>query len=407
VYQQDVVRTSAFGLRNEKWPWPNLKPMHFGCVPFLENYRFKRVFSRVVGPRTPRGGTPSRLAVLLILVICVFVLCQPAYTHDVSQSESRIDIDDREVRVEFKMNLLELGYVDKKGTGFISYDELDDSIARIYSDIKQHYVLRAPELPDSIMLLSYRVIEDHVVDMELVYQFPEAVKQLSVSSTLADITQPSHQHLTSANLNGDTYEAILNRENPTATFAAQDKGALRTFRSFLRLGVTHIFTGYDHLAFLVGLLIVTSSLGSLLKIVTSFTVAHSITLALATLNIVVLPSRLTESVIAFSIAYVALENLSGKRTMERYRITFIFGLVHGFGFSNVLREMDLSRSHLALSLFSFNLGVELGQIAFVLVLFPLVLYIESSRWRRKTQVSVSLVVLSLAVYWFVRRAFAI
>jgi hydrogenase/urease accessory protein HupE len=381
--------------------------MHFGCGLFLEKHRFKHVFARIVRPRTPRGGTPSRLAVLLILVICVFVLCQPAYTHDMSRSESRIDIDGREVRVEFKMNLLELGYVDKKGTGFISYDELDDSIGRIYSDIKQHYVLRAPELPDSITLVRYGVIEEHVVEMELVYQFPEAVKQLSVSSTLADITQPFHQHLTSANLNGDTYEAILNRENPTATFATQDKGALRTFRSFLRLGVTHIFTGFDHLAFLVGLLIVTSNLGSLLKIVTSFTVAHSITLALATLDIVVLPSRLTESVIAFSIAYVALENLSGKRAMERYRITFIFGLVHGFGFSNVLREMDLSRSHLALSLFSFNLGVELGQIAFVLILFPLVLYMESSRWRRQTQVSVSLVVLSLAVYWFVRRALAI
>jgi hydrogenase/urease accessory protein HupE len=324
-----------------------------------------------------------------------------------SRSESRIDINGREVRVEFKLNLLELGYVDKRGTGFISYDELDDSIVRIYSDVKQHYVLRAPELPNSITLVKYRVIEDHVVDMELVYQFPEAVTQLSVSSTLADMTQPSHQHLTSANLNGATYEAILNRENPTATFATQDRGAPKTFRSFLRLGVTHIFTGYDHLAFLVGLLIVTSSLGSLFKIITSFTVAHSITLALATFNIVVLPSRLTESVIAFSIAYVAVENLSGKRAMQRYRIAFVFGLVHGFGFSNVLREMDLSPSHLALSLFSFNLGVELGQMAFVLILFPLVLCIESSHWRRQIQVSVSLVVLSLAVYWFVRRAFAI
>ena len=384
-----------------------LRPMHFGCGPFLENHRLERTFQRVVRPRSPHGVAPTRLAVFITVVICFFLLCQPGYTHEMSRSESRIDINGREVRVEFKLNLLELGYVDKRGTGFISYDELDDSIVRIYSDVKQHYVLRAPELPNSITLVKYRVIEDHVVDMELVYQFPEAVTQLSVSSTLADMTQPSHQHLTSANLNGATYEAILNRENPTATFATQDRGAPKTFRSFLRLGVTHIFTGYDHLAFLVGLLIVTSSLGSLFKIITSFTVAHSITLALATFNIVVLPSRLTESVIAFSIAYVAVENLSGKRAMQRYRIAFVFGLVHGFGFSNVLREMDLSPSHLALSLFSFNLGVELGQMAFVLILFPLVLYIESSHWRRQIQVSVSLVVLSLAVYWFVRRAFAI
>lgn len=347
------------------------------------------------------------MAALAICIILFFPLRQSTYAHDLSRSESRIDVNGREVRVHLKLNLLELRYVDKKGTGFITYDELDDSIARIYADVKQHYVLRGPDPPASINLLRYRVIEDHVLEIELLYQFPQAVTQLQVTSTLAEITQPSHQHLASANLNGTTYEAVLNTGNPTVTFATQDKPALSTFWSFLSLGVTHIFTGYDHLAFLVGLLIVTTSLTSLFKIITSFTIAHSITLALATFDIVVLPSRLTESVIALSIAYVALENLSGKRAMQRYLITFIFGLVHGFGFSNALREMDLSRSHLALSLFSFNLGVELGQVAFVLALFPLVLYIESSRWRRPVQVAVSFVVLCFAVYWFVRRAFAI
>jgi hypothetical protein len=167
----------------------------------------------------------------------------------------------------------------------------------------------------------------------------------------------------------------------------------------------HILTGYDHLAFLVSLLIVTTNLRSLIKIVTSFTVAHSITLALATFEIVVLPSRLTESVIALSIGYVAAENLLGRQAMKRYRIVFLFGLAHGFGFSNILREMELSRSHLALSLFSFNLGVELGQLSFVILLFPLIVYISSSRWRQPFQKSVSIVVFCLALYWFVWRAF--
>jgi hydrogenase/urease accessory protein HupE len=362
---------------------------------------------RVVQPRGSHAEAQTWLVALTIVVICFFVVWQPAYAHDLSRSESRIDVNGREARVEFKLNLIELRYVDKKGSGFISYDELDDSIARIYADVKQHYILRGPSSPTSITLVRYRVIEDHVLEMELLYEFSQVVTDLQVTSTLAEITQPAHQHLASANLNGTTYEAILNTANPTATFAASDKPAMSTFWSFLRLGITHIFTGYDHLAFLVGLLIVTSRLTSLFKIITSFTVAHSITLALATFDIVVLPSRLTESIIALSIAYVAVENLSGKRAMERYRITFIFGLVHGFGFSSVLREMDLSRSHLALSLFSFNLGVEIGQVAFVLALFPLVLYIESSRWRRQIQVAVSLVVLCFAIYWFVRRAFVI
>lgn len=166
----------------------------------------------------------------------------------------------------------------------------------------------------------------------------------------------------------------------------------------------HIFTGYDHLAFLLGLLVATATLGSLVKIITSFTIAHSITLALATFNLVVLPSRLTESLIALSILYVAAENLLNFRVTRRYYITFIFGLVHGFGFSNVLREMDLPRSSLALSLFSFNAGVEIGQITFVVLIFPLVRDLVSSGWTR-LKPAVSMGIACLAVYWFVQRSF--
>jgi len=142
----------------------------------------------------------------------------------------------------------------------------------------------------------------------------------------------------------------------------------------------------------------------LVKVITSFTVAHSITLALATFDIVVLPTRLTESMIALSIAYVAAENLIRNRAIERYRITFLFGLVHGFGFSNVLREMQLPRGHLALSLFSFNVGVEIGQLVFVVLLFPLIEDLIASGWT-KLRPAVSIAVGCLAVYWFIQRAF--
>ena len=112
----------------------------------------------------------------------------------------------------------------------------------------------------------------------------------------------------------------------------------------------HIITGYDHLAFLLLLVLAATSVRSLVVIVTSFTIAHSVTLGLATFDIVVLPGRLVESAIALSIAYVALENLLRVRALPRHYVTFLFGLLHGFGFSNVLREMELPRSDLALSL---------------------------------------------------------
>ena len=171
----------------------------------------------------------------------------------------------------------------------------------------------------------------------------------------------------------------------------------------------HIATGYDHLAFLLGLLIATATLRSLVKVITSFTVAHSITLALATFNVVVLPSRFTESMIAASILYVAVENLIRRRaiehhTLDRWKLTFLFGLVHGFGFSNVLREMQLPRANLALSLFSFNLGVEIGQVVFVVLLFPALEDLMHSGWTR-LRPAVSIAIGLLAAYWFVQRAF--
>jgi glucan phosphoethanolaminetransferase (alkaline phosphatase superfamily) len=213
-----------------------------------------------------------------------------------------------------------------------------------------------------------------------------------------------HQHMMNVRLNGTLHEAILDSRTQEATFSGVETTHLQTVWRFVRLGVEHIFTGYDHLAFLLGLLVATTTLGSLVKIITSFTIAHSITLALATFNLVMLPSRLTESLIALSIGYVAAENLLDFRAMKRYYITFLFGLVHGFGFSSVLREMDLPKSSLALSLFSFNAGVEIGQITFVVLIFPLVQDLVSSGWKR-LKPAVSIGVACLAAYWFVQRAF--
>ena len=357
------------------------------------------------GPDEPDTKERATFGWLVIAITLCFASPGSARAHDVPRSESRIEVHGHVFRVEFRLDLLELGYVDTKGTGFISTDELDNSIGRIYADFKQHFLVGAPDSPIQITLERYRVVEDHVVDMELVYEFSHDVTELTLTSTLSQITRPGHQHLANVSMNGTLEEAVLNASNPTATFTSGESNALRTFGSFLRLGIMHIFTGYDHLAFLVGLLIVTTNLKSLIKIITAFTVAHSITLALATLDIVELPTRLTESVIALSIAYVAVENLLGMRVIARYRIAFLFGLVHGFGFSSVLREMGLSRGHLALSLFSFNLGVEIGQVAFVLVLFPLIVYMTASSSQRRFQMSVSLIVLCLATYWFVQRAF--
>ena len=264
--------------------------------------------------------------------------------------------------------------------------------------------MRTTEEPKETKLERYVLIDGHAVHLEILYVFEHPVETVEVTSTLYGVMSPGHQHLMSVTLNGAVHEAILNERSPTVRITGSQPARLETFWKFARLGVEHIFTGYDHLAFLLGLIVATGTLGSLVKVITSFTLAHSITLALATFNVVVLPTRLTESVIALSIAYIAAENLLQLRVMKRYYVTFIFGLVHGFGFSNVLRDMQLPRASLALSLFSFNLGVEIGQIVFVLLIFPAVQDLVKSGWT-KLQPAVSTVIACLAAYWFVQRAF--
>jgi hydrogenase/urease accessory protein HupE len=175
--------------------------------------------------------------------------------------------------------------------------------------------------------------------------------------------------------------------------------------SFFTLGVEHILIGFDHLLFLLALVLRGGNAWSLLKIVTAFTIAHSITLALAALNIIVLPSRLVEGAIALSIAYVAAENLFAKRpASHRWAVSFVFGLVHGVGFSSVLREIGLPQDGLVWALLGFNLGVEAGQAIAVLATLPLLLYLRRTRFEARTVAAVSVIVLVAGLALFVERA---
>jgi hydrogenase/urease accessory protein HupE len=180
-----------------------------------------------------------------------------------------------------------------------------------------------------------------------------------------------------------------------------------SFADFLVMGIKHIWTGYDHLLFLFGLLIVTRNFASSFKIITCFTIAHSITLAVATLSLVRFSSRIVEPLIAASIVYVGIENLvRGDDPKGRWLLTFAFGLVHGFGFASVLRELGVGSngSSIAIPLVSFNLGVELGQIAIAALVLPVIWKLRAkpvfiSRWVPACSVLVAL----LGGYWFVQR----
>lgn len=189
---------------------------------------------------------------------------------------------------------------------------------------------------------------------------------------------------------------------------AAEAGPPPTFWGFLRLGILHIWTGYDHLLFLFGLLVVCRSFRSIVGIISCFTIAHSITLALATLSIVNIPSSVIEPAIAASIFYVGVENLvrRGAEPRGRWALTFAFGLIHGFGFASVLRELGIgTNGHgLAMPLFTFNLGVEIGQVSIALVVLPIVWQLRKlpAFVRRGVPILSALVALA-GLYWFLER----
>ena len=202
----------------------------------------------------------------------------------------------------------------------------------------------------------------------------------------------------SARRSAELYDQVVKPSRP-ATGSASGGG----FWYFLYQGILHILGGLDHVLFVVTLILAIRTPRQLLLVITSFTVAHSITLVLATLGLVYMSPRLAEPLIALSIVYVAVENLFRQKP-ARPQVAFAFGLFHGFGFSAVLRDLGFASGQMAPLLVGFNVGVELGQLIIVLPLFPLIAWLQRRQdsflvVSRYTNAAVGLV----ACWWFIER----
>src|SRR5262245_9617252 len=221
------------------------------------------------------------------------------------------------------------------------------------------------------------------------------------------------QHQTFLNIyeeGGLVHQEIFNKDHSTFDYySGSRQGSLAVVKKFIPGGIYHIFTGPDHVLFIVGLLLMGGSLLRLLAIVTAFTIAHSITLSLAALDLLSPPERLIEPAIALSIVYVGVDNLMvGKSGRDvRALIAFFFGLVHGFGFAGVLREFGLPPQALGWSLFSFNFGVEIGQACIVVVVASLlaILRRQSQKLSERIALIGSIFVILSGTYWFIVRVF--
>ena len=201
-------------------------------------------------------------------------------------------------------------------------------------------------------------------------------------------------------------QAVLNRQFPAIEYTAAAVSGARPEGSWVqlfRLGIGHILSGYDHLLFLATLLVAAHSWRRLVGIVTAFTVAHGVTLTLSAMGRIQLPGKLVECAIALSIVWVAVENLMKRQVTSRVALTFAFGLVHGLGFAEALRELDLPKQGLLRSVLSFNLGVEAGQLLFVALVFPVLWNVGGGKWELRIQWALSAFAALVALGWFVQR----
>ena len=244
--------------------------------------------------------------------------------------------------------------------------------------------------------------------------------ELNVRYSLLFDVDPTHRGLLAVRGGGHVQAEVLSRETPAVALNASAPDRWQQFRAFVSEGIWHILKGYDHILFLLTLLFpavvcygkrgwearasLRDSALDVLKVVTAFTLAHSLTLSLAVLGLVHLPSRLVECGIAVTVLLGALNNLRPVIVHRRWAVAFAFGLVHGFGFASVLADLGLRGAALALSLVGFNVGVEASQLAIVAAVLPVAFVLRSTpAYRRAFMPACAVAISAVASYWLLAR----
>lgn len=351
---------------------------------------------------------------LLSIIVGFCIIAPPADAHPLNNGYSQITIEGRSVAYELFLPATDLPSFDTNGDKRISAEELAAGRERLAEYVRQHVVLKRDD-----ETLAYRFDTAEPADregiagvqMNLEYTSKYSIDDLTLQYTLLfDDVDPMHVNFVMITNGDDLDQALMDINNRTYHYERLGGGGmLGTLLQYAWLGVKHIWTGYDHLLFLLSLLVVAAGWREALRIVTAFTAAHSITLLLTATETIHVNSRWVECGIALTIAYVAAENWFARRRPEgpqfRWLLTFVFGLVHGMGFAGALQETGLPSRYFIGSLLSFNAGIELGQLAIVAMLLPLLKRARPRKWYSPFVLGLSAVVFALGIAWAVQRAF--
>lgn len=367
----------------------------------------------------------------LAAALVVMLVAPRAFAHKPSDSYLSLDVDGAVVHGRWDIAIRDLDYaldLDGDGDGTVTWRELSEHRNEVTSYALERLTVRGDgdALCNTTSDTKGFAVASHSDGTYAVLRFDatcrESVTSLGLDYRLFFDLDPHHRGIVRIDAAGNSRTHVLPKDGHRQTFSLADAGRLRQLGSIVRQGIVHIWLGYDHILFLLALLLpsvvrregkewmpverLRPAALDVLRIVTAFTVAHSITLSLAALGIVTLPSRLVESAIAASVVLAAVNNLHPILRQDRWMAAFLLGLMHGFGFSSTLMDLELPRSNLVLTLFGFNLGVEIGQVAIVAVFVPLAYAARATvAYRRLALVAGSVVIAVLATIWLIERAF--
>lgn len=354
-------------------------------------------------------------ALILAVLAGAALTVLPAQAHNTGVSTSLITINERTVSVE--INALGRDFekaagvrLTEAGSGMVNAVALAVMAPALLTYIGNHVAVLSGGQRCARRAATARPADTHVLVM-IAWTCPAGDGDLRYRVTLFRDVDPAARHVAIVATKRGEREFVLDSEVPETDLSGAGSSTLQVVRRFVRAGIEHIFLGYDHIAFLLAVILWGRSLWPLVKVVTAFTLAHSLTLCLAVLDIVRLPSSVVEPLIAATIVFVAAENFFVHDIRKRWRATFVLGLVHGFGFAGALREYGLPTDAVAPALAAFNIGVEIGQVTIVALIFPLLLLSDrvgggaAARKARHPAVvyACSAVILVFGLYWLIQR----
>ncbi len=364
----------------------------------------------------------------LLLLVASLLIFSTAQAHKPSDSYLNLSVNDKVVTGQWDIALRDLDFalgLDANGDAEITWAEVKAK----HKDIAAYAFARLQlSTGDKVcpVVVTEHLIDDHTDGAYAVMRFkaecPERIAKLQARYSLFHEIDPQHKGLLRLEYQGASNAAIFSPQSATQEFTLAEPDKVGQFLDYGREGVWHIWIGFDHILFLLALLLPAvvvredkawqgvvafrPAFWSVLRIVTAFTLAHSITLTLATLGVLSLPSRWVESTIAASVVIAALNNVYPIFRERRWMMAFLFGLIHGFGFASVLADLGLPRDALILALVGFNLGVETGQLAIVAAFLPVAFLLRHTTfYRRLVLIGGSLLIALLASVWLAERLF--